>query len=173
MILTTLRTEWPLIRRAPWSFAIGAVAAAALASVPLSHYYQRQLTTRDDRIVAAQWELKRFEERFRSSHARIKGTPRDALDLVETLRDMIENANERQGLFSAFGTDTAFTPKEFARYERRYRVRAQVLREFFLSKLPPAERSDRVQRAYEGPLTLDALRLIADDLERLARKMPD
>lgn len=173
MILTTLRHEWPLIRRTPWSFAIGAVAAAALASLLLSWYYQRQLATREDRIVAAQSELKRFEERFRSSSARLRGTPRDALDLVENLRDMIENATERQGLFSAFGKDTPFTPKEFARYERRYRVRAQVLREFFLSKLPPAERSERVQRAYEGPLTLDGLRLIADDLDGLARKVPD
>jgi hypothetical protein len=173
MTLKTLRNEWPSIRRAPWSFAIGAVAAAVLASLLVSQYYHRQLAARDGRIVAAQSELKRFEERFKSSHARIKGTPRDALDLVEILRDMIENATERQGLFSAFGTDTPFTPKDFARYERRYRVRAQVLREFFLSKLPPAERSERVQRAYEGPLTLDALRLIADDLERLARKVPD
>lgn len=162
-----------MLRRAPWSFGIGAVAIGALACLLISYYYQGQLEKRDDRIVAAKSELKRFEERFRSSSGRIRLTPRDALDVVENLRDMIEDVSERQGGFAVFDQGPPFTPKEFARYERRYRIRAQVLREFFLSKLPASERNDRVQRAYNGPLTLDGLRLIAEDLERLARKVPD
>lgn len=152
---------------------MAAVAAAAAAALVVSASYRGQLAGRDERVRAAQSELKRFEERFKSSSLRVRGAPRDALDVVENLRDMIEDARERRGPFSTFDRAAPFTPREFARYERRYRVRAQVLREFFLSKLPAAERRDAVQRAYDAPLSLEGLRLIADDLERLARKLPD
>ena len=162
-----------MLRRARWSVAVAAIVAAAVAGFVVSSYYRSQLAGRDDRIRSAQSELKRFEERFKGGSPRIRGAPRDALDVVENLRDMIDDAHERRGPFFAFDKAAPFTPREFARYERRYRVRAQVLREFFLSKLPAAERHDGVQRAYDGPLSLDGLRLIADDLERLARKVPD
>jgi len=169
----TLRREWSTIRRAPWSVAITAVVAGALASAVVSYYFERQLARREDQIVAVHAELTRVEERLKGASAKVRGTARDALDVVENLRDIIQDARERQWGLPAFDTRSPFTPTEFARYERRYRVRAQVLREFFLSKLPASERNDAVQRAYDGPLTLEGLRLIADDLERLARKVPD
>ncbi|HMK22366.1 MAG TPA: hypothetical protein VK466_08515 [Terriglobales bacterium] len=176
-----LKTEWPVIRRSWRAFSLALVAASllvGLAVLRLSDYrYEKRIEAAEQQRDAANVSVGTLTKLLVGkgegpTNARLQ---QEALNVVERLRDLLEDVEERQleGLRVATAPVVpTFREKEIARFERRYRVSAKVLRDAMLQRLGEHARDDSASPKYDAPLGVAMLKTIAADLERLARMLP-
>lgn len=113
-----------------------------------------------------------------------RAMPCEATSLRQAAHDAIALAQQVHGLLAVVSAEAAkpshravalvwgeFLPlTQRLQFERDVRVRAKMLRNSLLACLPIGERDEQAIKAYDAAEpTLESLRLIAQDLERLAR----
>ncbi|MEN8265013.1 MAG: hypothetical protein ABFR82_16320 [Nitrospirota bacterium] len=81
-----------------------------------------------------------------------------------------ESENEKNRILPLYSdTLVQFPLKRNAEYHIRFKVDAISIRDEFLSRLPQGSKNDRVFQGYEYPLNRSGIKMIADDLERMAK----
>lgn len=111
-------------------------------------------------------EIRAFIERYRRSDDLINSN-----EWLEMTR--VQDEEERQRLWHKFTSAMSRTSSErMSEWERRFKVEALVLRDELLSRLPKQQVTKRTDSSYENPVNYFGYCDVADDLERMARQLP-
>ena len=118
---------------------------------------------------------------------------RRVLDVVAEIRPFLaeRGSRDRSLLFARTGRGREMSDEERQRdwdaqtnallcnsfetatdFDNRYKVNTILLRDELLSRLPDGSKNEREFRAYEHPTNPIGMRMVADDLERLAKSLP-
>lgn len=191
-LLSRIEREWPVIRQAPWSFGIAVMSLVSffliLMLLGFGLWYGRELRTKQADIESLEREVRRFQWQIaqgpRTTTEQNRALRENTLRLVGELRRYVESTIEAAKQESRFATAIATASRSISivlgvlpdkielDHDRFFRVRVAVLRDDLLLRLPPTARDEMVMGQYGRP-TLDAMRAVANDLERLARMLPD
>ena len=157
------------------SVGVMTLLAGALIWSAVQWGYGRELSLKTARIEGLEREVSRAVQVGQKPNAQIRD---ETLDFVYELRRFIESAVQAmkaQGVVATasravfLGADAP--PVELVLgFDRRFRVRAGLLRKDLLSRLSVSDRDEQATPKYEER-TVSAMRAVADDLERLARRL--
>jgi hypothetical protein len=198
-LIEYLQKEWGTVSGAPVTFVVASIFVAGLAYAASRWRHNAIIELLRERIVAKDEQLDGYREKLhlipahgsefsRLSHAELQ---KEALRFVSSLREWLaarrnqdsdrqhqqwlamtnaKDEAQRKQLWDAQTTDSVRSSMTFNNeYDAKFKVKAMVLRDELLTRVPHPDPGHRAHRMYEHPTNPIGMGMVADDLERMAR----
>lgn len=194
--LETLKREWPVVRRAPWSFVAVLVAGFAAGAVVLGYFSSQLVSIRDAKIADCERKLGIVSPNQTAysvlDNAQLK---QRAINVVRDIRSFVSDAEglaRREFADHVAATMTrapskaqiddswrSYEPALSLRYAEthagfaaKFKAEAMGCRNELLRRLNEPL-TDTARALYESAADRREMASIADDLDRLVRSLPD
>lgn len=199
--LEFIQKEWSAITAAPLIFATFSVLVAGLVYAVLNWRYEGIIQQLRERLAAKDEQIESYRERLQLVPARGSSLSRlthgelqkEALFFVARLREWLAKWNrdmtmrghsewqarinakdeeESQAVWAAHGASLVrWATDSVAEYDEKFKVEAIVFRDEMRARIVNPDISRVDQDIYELPTNLLGMRMVADDLENLARQL--
>jgi hypothetical protein len=197
--LEYLQRERATVAAAPLTFLIAAVLVGGLAYAASRWKHSAIIELLRERLAAKDQQLDEYRERLhlvpahgsefsKQSHAELKAA---ALKLAANMREWLDTRNEqdsqrqyqqwtamcratdevqRKMLWDAHTNDLIRSSTAMnAEYDSKFKIRAIILRDELLTRVQRPDQKSHAHNMYEHPTNPIGMRMVADDLELLAR----
>ena len=178
-VLQQLQREWVVIRQVPLLFCFTWILGLIVIWVLVDKLYRSRLEARDEVLRGYQQKLG-LGPFNKKAYSRVKNTElkNKAIQLAQNVRAFIAVANSQINADPA--NFSKFWPYVASQYTNDFKVNSVLLRDEMLTRLSQSTRRGYQQSdpkamitfVYQNPVHTQAMEMVADDLDKLAKMLP-